>query len=128
MNEDRLAELRASNKDYWPGLRKNMTEEIRVGKRSHCPDCGTTFQEVIDLIDCAVGALPRLTEREWQVLREMALGATQVEAARRLKLTSAQNVKNHLAITFAKLNANSLNEALRVVGWLVIPPATEEAK
>lgn len=57
--------------------------------------------------------LPRLTDRETQVLRLLATGAANREIARTLFVTEA-TVKSHVAHIFTKLEADSRSRAIHV--------------
>ena len=57
--------------------------------------------------------LPRLTEREVEVLRLLARGSTNKEIARALFVTEA-TVKSHLAHIFTKLDVDSRSRAIHV--------------
>ncbi|MER7559773.1 response regulator transcription factor [Nocardioides sp. NPDC126508] len=57
--------------------------------------------------------LPRLTEREIEVLRHLARGSTNREIARTLFVTEA-TVKSHLAHIFTKLDVDSRSRAIHV--------------
>lgn len=57
--------------------------------------------------------LPKLTEREIEVLRQLATGATNKEIARTLFVTEA-TVKTHLAHVFTKLGVDSRSRAIHV--------------
>jgi len=56
---------------------------------------------------------PRLTDREIEVLRHLARGATNKEIARTLFVTEA-TVKSHLAHIFTKLDVDSRSRAIHV--------------
>ncbi len=58
-------------------------------------------------------ARPRLTDREIEVLRHLARGATNREIARTLFVTEA-TVKSHLAHIFTKLDVDSRSRAIHV--------------
>lgn len=57
--------------------------------------------------------LPRLTEREVEVLRAMATGASNSEIARALVVTEA-TVKSHIAHIFTKLDVDSRSKAVHL--------------
>lgn len=57
--------------------------------------------------------LPRLTDREMEVLRLLAVGATNKEIAGQLFVTEA-TVKSHLAHIFTKLDVDSRSRAVHV--------------
>jgi DNA-binding NarL/FixJ family response regulator len=57
--------------------------------------------------------LPRLTDREIEVLRHLARGSTNREIARTLFVTEA-TVKSHLAHIFTKLDVDSRSRAIHV--------------
>ncbi|MBC7276729.1 response regulator transcription factor [Nocardioides sp.] len=57
--------------------------------------------------------LPKLTDREIEVLRHLARGATNKEIARTLFVTEA-TVKSHLAHIFTKLDVDSRSRAIHV--------------
>lgn len=61
-----------------------------------------------------------LTFRQWQVIHELALGATADRAADRLGI-SRKTLRNHLTATYARLGVPSLVGALLVLGWLRVP-------
>lgn len=67
-----------------------------------------------------------LTPRQWEVLRELALGWSYSESAGHLGITPA-TVRHHVSGTenevgiYARLGVSSLTEALRAVGWLRVP-------
>lgn len=60
--------------------------------------------------DAAAGALPRLTPRELEVLRLVAAGMTNAEAAGHLGL-SVHAVKFHLASIYSRLGVANRTEA-----------------
>lgn len=64
--------------------------------------------------------MSRLTPREWEYLRWRALGLTISEAAVQMDV-SLNTVRRHGSNVFAKLTVSSLQDALRAVGWLVVP-------
>ena len=57
--------------------------------------------------------LPRLTDREVEVLRLLATGATNREIARELFVTEA-TVKSHLVHVFTKLGVDSRSRAVHL--------------
>lgn len=57
--------------------------------------------------------LPKLTEREVEVLRLLATGAANKEIARTLFVTEA-TVKSHIAHIFTKLNVDSRSRAIHI--------------
>lgn len=57
--------------------------------------------------------LPKLTEREIEVLRLLATGAANKEIARALFVTEA-TVKSHIAHIFTKLNVDSRSRAIHI--------------
>lgn len=57
--------------------------------------------------------LPKLTEREVEVLRLLATGAANKEIARALFVTEA-TVKSHIAHIFTKLNVDSRSRAIHI--------------
>jgi len=57
--------------------------------------------------------LPKLTEREVEVLRLLATGASNKEMARALFVTEA-TVKSHIAHIFTKLNVDSRSRAIHL--------------
>lgn len=61
-----------------------------------------------------------LTPREELVLRRRALGRTNLEVAEDLGITE-QTAKNHAVSAYRKLGALCLVDALRELGWLVVP-------
>ena len=54
---------------------------------------------------------PHLTPRQWEVLRQVATGATNMQIARTLGLSDA-TVRKHLENIFLRLGAQSRTEAL----------------
>ena len=62
----------------------------------------------------------RLTPRQRQVLIRKAEGKTYGQVAYELGV-SEQTVKNHLGLIYARLGAEHLIEALRILGWLRLP-------
>jgi DNA-binding CsgD family transcriptional regulator len=54
-----------------------------------------------------------LTEGQFRVLREIALGSTGPQAAEALGISN-ETVKDHLAITRSKLNANTTAQAVAI--------------
>lgn len=63
---------------------------------------------------------PRLTDRQWEVLRLRALGYTAQEIGGMLFVTES-TVKNHLAYAYRKLEVRCIVDALRAIGWLEVP-------
>lgn len=61
-----------------------------------------------------------LTPRERLILTYRALGKTNPDIATELGV-SVQTVKNHLFATYRKTGALCLVDALRAIGWLVVP-------
>lgn len=69
------------------------------------------------------GAVPEArqpTPRQLEVLRLLAQGLTDDEAARALGL-SRQSVKNHKTELFRRMKVHSKVEAFIVMGWLRLP-------
>ena len=62
----------------------------------------------------------RLTPRQREVLVRKAEGKTYGQVAYELGV-SEQTVKNHLGLAYARLGAEHLIEALRILGWLRLP-------
>ena len=62
----------------------------------------------------------RLTQRQREVLVRKAEGKTYGQVAYELGV-SEQTVKNHLGLAYARLGAEHLIEALRILGWLRLP-------
>jgi DNA-binding NarL/FixJ family response regulator len=72
--------------------------------------------------DGSAGQVETLTEREIEVLRLAARGATNREIGRMLEI-SHRTVQGHLANVYGKLNANSRTEAVTEAikrGWIVV--------
>ena len=65
-------------------------------------------------------AFERLTPRQREVIIRKAEGKTYGQVAYELGVTE-QTVKNHLRLVYAKLGAEHLIEALRILGWLRLP-------
>jgi DNA-binding NarL/FixJ family response regulator len=63
---------------------------------------------------------PAISERQREVLRKAALGQTYGEIGLDLYV-SEHTVKNHLQQVYRKLGAHCLTDALRAMGWLVVP-------
>lgn len=64
---------------------------------------------------------PELTERHWAVLRALAdAGGSSKIAARELGISRA-TVRNHRTEIYRRLEVQSLTEAYRALGWLVVP-------
>ena len=62
----------------------------------------------------------RLTPRQRDVIIRKAEGKTYGQVAYELGVTE-QTVKNHLGLVYARLGAEHLIEALRILGWLRLP-------
>jgi DNA-binding CsgD family transcriptional regulator len=62
----------------------------------------------------------RLTPRQREVIIRKAEGKTYGQVAYDLGVTE-QTVKNHLGLVYARLGAEHLIEALRILGWLRLP-------
>jgi len=61
---------------------------------------------------------PNLTPRQWEVLRQVATGASNTQIARALGLSEA-TVRKHLENVFLRLNVQSRTEAVaRVLAFL----------
>jgi DNA-binding CsgD family transcriptional regulator len=105
------------------------------GRRVH-PGLSNTSdldEEAVPLASPAVtpasSLIAMLTVRQLETLRWLALGLSQSEAAREMGIGEA-TVQKHSSIAFAKLSmpeapVASLIDALRAVGWLVVPEAPE---
>jgi DNA-binding CsgD family transcriptional regulator len=61
-----------------------------------------------------------LSQRQWDVLRAVALFGGQKEAAAELGIAEG-TIKNHLTMIYRKLDVMSQAEALTAVGWLRVP-------
>jgi two-component system, NarL family, response regulator DesR len=73
-----------------------------------------------ELAVAAWDAADPLTDRERELLREVATGASNAEIARRLHLAEG-TVRNYLSTAMAKLNARNRSEAATIAGdrgWL----------
>jgi DNA-binding CsgD family transcriptional regulator len=68
----------------------------------------------------AAARLPEGWLRPRQVLRLLALGLTHEQAAHQLGITR-HTIKNHLTFVYEQLDVPTLVDALRVLGWLVVP-------
>jgi DNA-binding NarL/FixJ family response regulator len=62
------------------------------------------------------------TRRQLEVLRLRAMGRTIDEVAATLG-SSRNTVTNQIGAAYAALNVSCLPDALRVLGWLRVPPA-----
>jgi DNA-binding NarL/FixJ family response regulator len=62
----------------------------------------------------------RVTSREFQCLRLLAMGNTNKEIGACLGI-SEQTVKNHLCNAYTRLGATRGYEALIALGWLKVP-------
>lgn len=73
----------------------------------------------------AGGEDPRLTDREWEVLRLMSRGCSNKEIAKRLVL-SLNTVRNHVQSVLIKLGAHSRLEAVAVASdrGMLVPSGT----
>ncbi len=68
--------------------------------------------------DRELRGVPQLTARQWEVMRQVATGASNMQIARTLGLSDA-TVRKHLENVFLRLGARSRTEALaRVHGFL----------
>lgn len=67
---------------------------------------------------------PVLTARQWQLLRLRALGHTNITAAIQMGIAE-QSAKNTSDDIYRRLRVNNLADALRAVGWLVVPEENE---
>ena len=61
-----------------------------------------------------------LTRTQGEVLRRAALGHTYGMIADDLFI-SEHTVKNHMQAVYRRTNSHCLTDALRAVGWLVVP-------
>lgn len=66
-----------------------------------------------------------LTARQREIMRRRALGDTNEAVAHALNI-SAQTVKNHVTIVYAKTGATCFAEALIALGWLTVPEPAQE--
>ena len=71
-------------------------------------------------------AFEALTPRQREVIIRKAEGKTYGQVAYELGVTE-QTVKNHLGLVYAKLGAEHLIEALRILGWLRLPNESQSA-
>ena len=69
----------------------------------------------------------RLTPRQREVIIRKAEGKTYGQVAYELGVTE-QTVKNHLGLVYARLGAEHLIEALRILGWLRVPGESQPAR
>jgi DNA-binding CsgD family transcriptional regulator len=69
---------------------------------------------------------PRLTPRQWEVLRLVASGRSNRQVARALTVAEG-TVRKHLENIYAELRVNSRTEALAKVGQQLVAPARADA-
>jgi DNA-binding NarL/FixJ family response regulator len=72
-------------------------------------------------------AFEALTPRQREVIIRKAEGKTYGQVAHELGVTE-QTVKNHLGLVYARLGAEHLIEALRILGWLRVPGESQPPK
>jgi DNA-binding CsgD family transcriptional regulator len=91
-------------------------------RRGHSPDFSQRELAILELArphlaelhtrrDRELRGVPHLTQRQWEVLREVALGASNSQIARTLGLSDA-TVRKHLENVFLRLHVQSRTEAL----------------
>ncbi|HQR80377.1 MAG TPA: response regulator transcription factor [Actinomycetota bacterium] len=94
-------------KDVAPEVIIEAIESAAAGKMFLAPDLNAR------MIQTMRKPLPRLTDREIEVLNLLATGATNKEIARTLFVTEA-TVKSHLVHIFTKLDVDSRSRAVHV--------------
>ncbi|GAA2474209.1 helix-turn-helix transcriptional regulator [Terrabacter carboxydivorans] len=67
------------------------------------------------------GRRPELTPRQWEILREVAAGATNQQVGHRLGVSEA-TVRKHLEHVFERLQVASRTEAVMAVSRYLDPP------
>ncbi len=96
-------------------LLKDVSPQIIVDgiKRAAAGEMFLTPDLASRVIQGMRNPLPKLTERELQVLRLLSTGSTNREIARKLVVTEA-TVKSHLAHIFTKLDVDSRSKAIHL--------------
>lgn len=111
----RAAALGARDYLLKSGLRNNLHRCITLAVEGSCPPEGSRLAEVRQMMaeQVDVSTLPPelpLTSREAQVLRHVALGLSNKEIARSLKI-SVETVKEHVQNVLRKINAADRTDA-----------------
>lgn len=88
---------------------KTPDRPARQGRNQHGPWARRTAQD-------------RLTDRQRQIVRLSALGATQAAVGADLGV-SRWTVRNHLSEAYAQYDVTCLVDLLRAMGWLRVPDA-----
>ena len=65
-------------------------------------------------------ATPALTDRQLTVIRRKAMGLPNKTVAHDLSL-DIHTIKHHASVAYDKLGVTCLVDALRALGWLVVP-------